>query len=162
MYGYFATAIPSTEVSAVNQTNPGINIRSNLLSDEIPPIQGKKEDVMYDIVQSSYPSFDTTQEQQAARDSEAGYIPSFVAQQQRITITDIQSDVIVATYENTTSNTNTTNILQPVLDSEVSQESIDAGYMAFLAESLEIIHHPWLDVPDEMERKPSWKPPPNK
>ena len=146
----------------MNQTNPGINIRSNMLHDETPPIQSKKEDVMCDIVQSSHPSFDTTQERQAARDLEAGYIPSFVAQQQQITIADIQSDVIIATYENTTSTANTTNIIQPILDSEVSQESIDAGYMAFLAESMESIHHPWLDVPDEMERKPSWKTTPKK
>lgn len=147
----------------MNQTNPVINIRPNMLSDETPHIQCKKEDVMCDFVQSSHPSFNTTQEQQAARDLEAGYIPSLVMQQQQqLTITDIQSDVTVATYENTTSNTNTKNIIQPVLDSEVSQESIDAGYMAFLAESMESIHHPWLDVPDEMERKPSWKPPPNK
>lgn len=51
--------------------------------------------------------------------------------------TDNQSDVTVATYEN-----------QPTYDYEVAQESLDSGYMSFLAEFMENITQPWLDEPD--------------
>lgn len=56
--------------------------------------------------------------------------------------TEPQSDVTAATYDN-----------QPINSYEISQESLDAGYLIFLAESMENITQPWFDEPTDMEQK---------